>query len=375
MSFNDVLSKIDIDFVNDKLNSITSNDIEEIINRNSFSFSDFLYLASKPAENFLEEMAKKARRLTLQHFGRTISLYIPLYLSNYCLNSCIYCGFRHDNDIPRKTLGLPEIEREMQLIAEKGFTQILLLTGEHPHEAPLSYLVEAVKLARKYFALVTIEIYPLDYQGYRALHEAGVDGITLYQETYDRKVYSEMHGTGPKSDYLFRLDAIERSAKVGIRNIGIGILLGLTDFRLDAYLLACHAVYLLKHYWQSFLSISFPRLKEIPGGLNVPHVVTDRNLTQLILAFRLVFPEIGLVISTRESAEMRDNLLPLGITRISAGSHTEPGGYSAPDIKSAQFYVEDRRSPMEVVSKIKSMGYDPVWLDWSSEFSSKDRQD
>ncbi len=202
---------------------------------------------------------------------------------------------------------------------------------------------------------------------YRLLTSAGADSITLYQETYNEVTYKDVHPRGPKRDFGFRLGGIERAASAGMRSIGIGILLGLAEYRLDAALLALHAEYLLKHYWQSFLSISFPRLREVPGGLSIPHPVNDRDLVQLILSFRLCFPQAGLVISTREPASLRDNLIPLGITRLSAGSHTEPGGYSSPDASTAQFYVEDMRSPHEVEMRIRELGYEPVWKDWSRE--------
>ncbi len=367
MSFIDTFKGLNLDEIRDRIENKTERDVHQALSRENRGFNDFLSLISKAAMPLLEYMALEARRLTYKHFGKTVSLYIPLYISNECNNSCVYCGFRRENPIKRRTLSLSDIEHELNLISKQGFKHILLLTGEAPDVAPLQYIAQTVSLAKGFFPSVSIEVYPMSEEDYRVLASAGADGITLYQETYNEATYKEVHPRGPKMDFGFRLGGIERAARAGMRSIGIGILLGLAEHRLDAAMLALHAEYLLKYYWQSFLSISFPRLREVPFGLSIPYPVSDRDLVQLILSFRLCFKEVGLVISTREPASLRDNLIPLGITRLSAGSHTEPGGYSSPDASDAQFYVEDKRSPHEVEERIRELGYEPVWKDWSRE--------
>jgi 2-iminoacetate synthase len=326
---------------------------------------DFAALISPAALPLLERAARAAHRASAERFGKTILLYAPLYLSNECVSTCVYCGFSRENAVARRTLTLDETLAEARTLAARGFHHLLLVTGEHPKAASLASLCEAVAALRAAgVASVSVEIAPLDVGGYRALALAGADGLVVYQETYDRETYRRVHLGGPKRDYDWRLAAPERGARAGMRRLGIGALLGLADWRAEAIALFAHARFLLRDAWRCALTVSLPRLRPAAGDYAPAHPVSDRDLVQLLVALRLALPDVGIAISTREPPALRDRLVPLGVTQMSAGSRTEPGGYSHPREAEPQFEVEDARTPEEVAAAIARLGYDPVWKDW-----------
>ncbi|MCG3149946.1 MAG: 2-iminoacetate synthase [Verrucomicrobiae bacterium] len=332
----------------------------------------------------LEELAQRAHAVTLRHFGRVIRLYAPLYLSNECINICKYCGFSRDNPILRVTLTLDQVEAEARYLQAEGFRHILLVAGEHPHFVSNNYLRDCVARLRKDWPSVSLEVGPLELDEYRPIVQAGAEGLVVYQETYDRTVYKFMHTSGPKMNFDWRLETAERAYAAGFKRIGIGALLGLADWRTEAICLAAHVEYLLKKCWQSQITISVPRLRPAAGEFEPLVHVTDRELAQFICAMRLTFPEVGIVLSTREPANLRDGLIRLGVTMISAGSHTEPGGYtgqgkdklhltkggrhieSEGEHATVQFEIADNRSPAEVAGVLAGMGYEAVWKDWDN---------
>jgi 2-iminoacetate synthase len=332
---------------------------------------DLAALLSSHARPHLEAMAREAQRLTRWHFGRTISLYAPLYISNLCAADCVYCGFSFRSGIREKrvTLKPEEIRRECEHLAAHGFQNILLLTGEAPAKVTVDHIAEAVAIARSHFHGVSVEVYALDESGYARLVEHGLEGVTLYMETYDRETYAQVHLAGEKADYDFRLDAIERAGRAGVRRLNLGVLLGLTDWRVDALWLALHARHVQKACWRSAAGISFPRLRHTPARFHVQHPTGDADLVQLMLAMRLFLPEAAFNLSTREDAAFRDRLIPLGVTHMSAGSSTRPGGYGSRGSEVLeQFAVDDHRGPAEVAEAIRNAGYDPVWKDFDHAF-------
>lgn len=344
-------------------------------------------LAPKSAAE-LQEMARQSQTLTRHHFGRTMRLFAPLYLSNECINNCQYCGFSRDNPILRVTLDYAQMEREARHLAAEGFRNILLVAGEHPKFVSNGYLEECVRRLATIVPSVSLEVAPMETHEYEPIARAGAEGLVVYQETYHRPTYEQMHTAGPKRDFDWRLDCPERAYAAGFRRIGIGALLGLSDWRAEALSLATHAEYLLKHCWKAQLTVSFPRLKPCAGEFQPLQAVTDRDFIQLICALRLTFPQVGIVLSTREQPALRDALLPLGITMMSAGSHTEPGGYTGegrdqlhhtvrgrivspeelPTNAQAteQFQVSDHRAPQEIAAMLRRHGMEPVWKDWDT---------
>jgi 2-iminoacetate synthase len=346
-------------------------DVARALGREQLFPEDLAALLSPQAVPHLEEMAQVAHRLTRRYFGLTIGLYVPLYLSNICTADCTYCGFalRSGRQGARRTLTPAEIRTECQVLTAQGFQTVLLLSGDAPKVASLEYLASAVTIAREYFSSVSVEVYALDEGGYGRLASLGLEGVTLYMETYHRQTYATVHQHGRKKDFDYRLGAIERAGRAGVRRLGIGALLGLYDWRLDGVWTALHARYLLKECWQSAISLSFPRLRHAPGRHIIQYPLNDRELVQLMLALRLFLPEVGFTFSTRERAELRNGLIPLGVTMMSAGSSTRPGGYSGHGAKTLeQFEIEDRRTPAEVAEAIRRAGYDPVWKDFDRAF-------
>lgn len=382
-SFYEIIEKLDITSIKTKLGNVTSGKVKALLDRldagEMAAPDDITILTSPAAGEKLEVMARLAQRITLRRFGRTIQMYAPLYISNYCSNSCVYCGFNVHNKIVRRTSSREDILSEARLLKNRHISQLLLVSGECPCEVSVALLQEVARDLKGLFPSLSIEIYPLDTEGYSRLYRSGVDGLAIYQETYDREIYSQVHPAGPKRDYQFRLAAPERGAAAGFRQIGIGSLLGLNDWRVESHYLMAHAAYLMKHYWKSQVAISFPRLRPAAGSYNPAFPVSDRDLVQMICAFRLIFPDVGLVLSTREPAELRDHLIGLGITRMSAGSKTAPGGYldkldnnldEQGQPAEGQFNVFDDR-PVEAVARaIQSRGYDTVWKDWDEGFEA-----
>jgi 2-iminoacetate synthase len=355
----------------DKINSVRAEDVERELKQRGgkFSLERLVTFVSPAAGEFIEEMAQQAHRLTVQRFGRAIQLYAPLYVSNFCLNSCRYCGYNRTTDVERTRLSVEEALGEADIIASEGFRHILIVSGEDPEFVTVDYLSELAAGLRSKFCSVSMEIFPMSEEQYVEVFAAGIDGVTLYQETYDKATYAEYHTAGPKSDYDHRLGSAERFASAGMRRIGLGVLLGLSDWRLDTLALAEHAAGLMKRYWRGQVSFSFPRLRP---ALNVQHdfehLVSDAELVQMMLALRLCFADAGIVLSTRESAALRDNLIKLCVTRMSAGSKTSPGGYSG-NLKAArQFEIDDGRSPAEVAEVIRQAGCEAVWKDWDAAF-------
>ena len=366
MSFYEVIKEYPYDYVKDLIYNADENKIKNALYKERLTAKDLAYLLSPKAEIYLEEMAEISHNITCQRFGKTIRIYAPIYLSNYCTNSCIYCGFNRKNSIPRVALTLDEIKKEAEIVASHGIKNVILVTGDNIKKFSFDMLMQSVKLCAEYFPLVSIEVPSLTFKQYEELHNAGADGLTMFQETYIESLYPSFHPAGPKSDYLYRLDTPERAAAAGMRFIGLGALLGLTDYRIDTFYMCLHAEYLSKKYWRSLISSSFPRIRHAAGEYKPEYNVTDRNLLQLIFAYRIFLHDAGVNISTREPASLRDKLVYLGATIMSAGSKTEPGGYSAAQDDAAQFSIEDNRSVEEFCSTIKKLGFDPVFKDWDN---------
>ena len=356
--------------------------------------TDFAQLISPVAGSLLEEMGRRSQALTQKRFGKVIRLFAPLYLSNECVNNCKYCGFSRDNPILRVTLSLDEVRREAAELQRQGFRNVLLVAGEHPKFVSNGYLADCVTAVREFAPSVSLEVGPMETAEYQPLVTAGADGLVVYQETYDRPVYDDMHTAGPKKNFDWRLETPERAYAAGFRRLGLGALYGLADWRAEALAVAAHADYLLRNCWKAQITISLPRLRPCAGEFQPLTHMTDRELVQLLCAFRLMFPDVGLVLSTRESPKLRDGLFPLGVTLISAGSHTEPGGYtgagretihqtvrgrivergasewSGPAAEgvnaTGQFQIADERSPEQVAAFLRQIGYEPVWKDWDA---------
>lgn len=366
MSFSQALPRVPMARLLARADGATPPQVARALSKETRTLEDFAALISPAASERLDELAAAATALTLRRFGRTMQLYAPLYLSNACVNTCLYCGFSRPNAIARRTLAPAELAREMAHIASEGFRHLLLVSGEDPRDVSLDTLEGAIRAARRRFASVSIEAAPLDTEGYRRMRAAGAEGVVAYQEVYNRKAYETVHTAGPKKDWAERLDVPERAAASGMRRIGIGALLGLSPWRQEALALAAHALYLQRVAWRAALAVSFPRLRPSAGGYVPPHPVDDASLVRMIAAFRLLLPDAGLVLSTREPSALRDRLALSGITTMSAGSRTEPGGYEEPGKAEGQFEVHDSRSPSEVAARLKEMGLDPVWKDWDA---------
>ena len=351
--------------------NVTEADVLAAIGREERTLRDLAALLSPAARPHLETMAREAQKLTRHHFGRTISLYAPIYISNLCAADCLYCGFAVCSGVldERVTLTNDQIEAECIALKNMVYDSVLLLTGEAPKAVPPSKIAAAVALANRHFSSVSVEVYSLDAPDYAMLCENGLEGVTIYQETYDRDLYREVHPRGLKRDYDYRVDTLERAGKAGVRKLTLGALLGLFDWRLDLVWTALHARHLQKHCWRSAVAVSFPRLRHTPTRFRVDYPMSDAELVQAILAMRLFLPEAGFNLSTRESAAFRDRVMPLGVTSMSAGSSTRPGGYATngEDVLE-QFEVEDTRSPEQVVAMIRRAGYDPVWKDFDRAF-------
>ncbi len=371
MSFHEVLAGYPEARLRELYADVTPRDVEAALASGERTLRDLAVLLSPVARPYLETMAREAQRLTRWQFGRTISLYAPMYISNLCAADCVYCCFsvRNPTDDKRTTLRPREIRQECAALAERGFENVLLLTGEAPKRVTVEKIAEAVAIAREHFASVSVEVYAMDEPGYAALVAAGLEGVTLYMETYHRPTYAQVHLEGEKANYDYRLGAIERAGRAGARKLSIGALLGLFDWRMEVLWLALHARHVQKTCWQSSLSISLPRLLHVPERFQVIQPVGDAELVQILLALRLFLPEVGINLSTRERPALRDKLIPLGVTAMSAGSSTRPGGYATRGEEVLeQFEIEDHRSVDEVVASIRNAGYDPVWKDFDHAF-------
>ena len=365
VSFLNEIQRFEDSKFQEALGLATKEDVSRVLNKRVIDLEDMAVLLSKAAGESLEEMAQRAHQKRTQHFGKAVVLYTPLYLANHCINGCTYCGYNVHNKIDRHILSTDEIEKEAQAIAATGLKHILILTGESAHHTPVSYIVDAVKVLKKYFESISIEIYPLTEEEYKEVIDAGVDGLTIYQEVYNPTIYDEVHVSGPKKNYAFRLEAAERAARQGIRSVNLGALLGLDDWRLEAFKTAWHAHHMQKHYPELELAVSMPRIRPCVGGYQVEHPVDDRAFVQIMLALGCLLPSVGITISTREQAEFRNNLVPLGATKLSAGVSTSVGGHSKDDDASdAQFEISDTRTVDEMKAFLRSIGYQPVFKDW-----------
>jgi 2-iminoacetate synthase len=326
-------------------------------------------LLSPAASELLEPLARRAQALTRRHFGRTISLYAPLYLSNFCSGGCVYCGFAADRRQPRRKLGPAEMAEEMAALRARGIEEALLLTGERTGAAGFEYLRAAVALAATYFHCVTVEAFAMSEAEYRALAEAGCTGVTIYQETYDPVRYERLHRGGEKRDYGSRLEAPARALAGGMRTVGLGALLGLSDPAADLICLYRHARRLQRDYWRAGVSVSFPRLCAEPGGYEPEFRFDQRALAQAIFAFRLCLPEVPLVISTREDPNFRDGIAGVGVSKMSVASKTTVGGYAGPAADAGQFEVNDRRDAMSFCAALRQKGLEPVFKNWDRSYS------
>jgi len=312
----------------------------------------------------LEKLSLKARRITDYFFGRTILLYTPLYISDYCRNGCLYCGFSALNKIKRKKLSYREIEKEMSEIRNKGFNTILILTGEDRYHSSFEYILNTIKIARKYFSEILIEVYPLNEDEYRKLVENGLTGVTLYQETYDKNLYKKVHLFGPKKDFRWRLDAIERALKSKVKEINIGPLLGLNkNWQFDVYMTLMHARYIEKNYPDVEISISYPRIQRSFSKTKV-YPVSDKDFVKTIIITRIFLPRVQINISTREPPYIRDNLIGFGVTKMSAESKTVVGGHYITSNKEKQFEINDNRTLEEIMSVIRTKNYRPEFNNW-----------
>jgi len=381
-------------------NEASPADLRRVLAHGPQSLADFATLLSPAAAEHLEPLCARSQALTRQRFGKVIRLFAPLYLSNECINNCAYCGFSRDNPILRVTLNIPEVLREACALQEQGFRNLLLVAGEHPKFVSNGYLRDCTAALHQFIPSLSLEVGPMETADYAPIAQAGAEGLVVYQETYDRKVYAELHTAGPKRDFNWRLACPERAYAAGFRRLGIGALHGLADWRYEALATVAHAAWLLRHCWKAMLTISLPRLRPCAGEFQPLTHLGDRELVQLIAALRLFLPDVGLVLSTREPARLRDGLFPLGITHASAGSHTEPGGYTGAGHENihqtvrgrivelaanasewtpgqgritaatGQFDIADDRSPLEIATLLRRLGYEPVWKDWDAALTA-----
>jgi 2-iminoacetate synthase len=356
----------------ERMNNISQADVERELSKGQgvFSLERLMTLISPAATNYLEEMARQARQLTIQRFGKTIQFFEPLYVSNFCINSCRYCGFNRKSDAPRTRLTIDEAIADADIIASEGFRNILIVSGEDKEHIGTEYLTKLAEKLRQKFATISIEIYPMSQEDYHTCTVASIDGLTMFQETYNSIAYKYYHPAGPKSEYNFRILSPDRAASAGMRRLGLGVLLGLCDWRVETLAMAEHSHYLMKKYWRSQVNFSFPRIRP---ALNTPHdykhLVNDADMVQMMCALRLCFADSGITLSTREPAKFRDNLINICVTQISAGSKTNPGGYTTEKDSLEQFQISDDRTPEQIAQLVKSHGYEAVFKDWDRAFT------
>lgn len=366
MKFTELINEYNWDDIQSRIQTKTGRDVQIALSKERLTIDDFMALISPAAQPYLEQMAVLSRQYTQQRFGKTIQFYVPLYLTNSCTNHCVYCGFNHANDIRRIILSDDQILREVEAIKKIGdFQHILLVTGENPRDASVAYIENALTLVKPYFSSLSIEVQPLKEEEYRRLNTAGLNAVYCYQETYNKKRYKTYHPKGMKSKFDWRLDGFDRMGQAGVHKIGLGVLIGLEDWQTDATFMALHLRYLQKHYWQTKYSISFPRMRPHEGTGFQPNIImSDKELAQIIFAYRIFDHDVEITLSTRESQIFRDHMTSLGVTSLSAGSKTDPGGYAVYRSELEQFSVNDDRSPDEVLKAVKDQQYEVVWKDW-----------
>ncbi|HEY8659531.1 MAG TPA: 2-iminoacetate synthase ThiH [Hanamia sp.] len=366
--FKDIYDQHSWDEVQASIQTKTAKDVEAALAATHRTLEDFKALISPAASSYLEQMAQLSHQLTQKRFGKTIQLFAPMYLSNECNNICTYCGFSLDNKIKRKTLTADEILQEINVIKQHGFNHILLVTGESNHTVHVDYFLKAIEIIKPYFANISIEVQPLSQDEYTQLQRAGVYSVLVYQETYYKEKYRDYHLKGKKSNFYYRLETPDRIGLAGMHKIGLAVLLGLEDWRTDSFFCAMHLDYLQKTYWQTKYSIAFPRIRPAEGVDISNYHISDKELVQLLCAYRLLNEEVEISVSTRESELFRNHLIKLGTTTMSAGSKTNPGGYSVDEDSLEQFEISDERTPAEVAGVIAASGYEPVWKDWDKIF-------
>jgi 2-iminoacetate synthase len=365
-TFKEVFEKYNWNDVQKKIYSFNERDVELALQKDDLSINDFAALISPSAKKYLPKLIEKSQKLTQQRFGKTIQLYAPFYLSNECKNICTYCGFSFDNKIKRKTLNDTEIIKEAEYLKNRGFDHILLVTGEDNQNVNAQYIAHAIDLLKNYFSNISIEVQPLEYEEYLMLKEKNVYAVLVYQETYNVENYKKYHPKGKKSNFYYRLETPDRIGKAKMHKIGLGTLLGLEDWRTDSFFCALHLNYLQKRYWQTKYSISFPRIRPAVGAIQENVHLNDEDLIQLVCAYRLFNPDVELTLSTRERAELRDKLVEVGFTSMSAESKTNPGGYVLDRQTLEQFEIDDNRSLEEIKKMLLSKGYEPLTKDWES---------
>jgi len=379
MSFSTIFPKLPVEVLTRRSQEASLAQVDAVIARGrAETIDDFAALISPVASQRLEQLAQLSMGLTQRHFGKVIRLFAPLYLSNECINICRYCGFSRNNDIPRVTLDKEQVVAETRKLARQGFRSLLLVAGEHPKYVSSGYVAEVINACLPIMPSVALELGPLDTEPYRRMVEAGAEGLICYQESYDEATYVDLHPAGPKKKFGWRMDTPERGYAAGFRRLGIGALYGLFDWRYEAIATALHGRHLLQQCWKASLNISLPRMRPAAGGWapNPSHHMSDRDLVQTICAFRLFLPHAGITLSTREHPALRNGLVRLGVTSMSAGSSTEPGGYSTFDESNwtqtkanqpgEQFHIADERAPRVVANMIRSQGYEPVWKDFDA---------
>lgn len=368
--FSDEIEKLSWNEITEKIHSKTANDVRRALRQEHCNVEDFMALISPAAAPFLEEMAVLSQKYTQERFGRTMSLFIPLYLTNSCANSCVYCGFHISNPMPRTILTFEEMENEYKAIKQLGpFESILLVTGENPAKAGVPYLAKALDVAKKYFSNLKIEVMPLKSEEYRELTTHGLNGVICFQETYNKERYNIYHPRGMKANFEWRVNAPDRMGEAGVHSIGMGVLIGLEDWRTDVTFMAHHLRYLQRKYWKTKYSVNFPRMRPAENGGFQPNVImNDKELAQLTFAMRIFDHDVDISYSTRETPYIRDNMATLGVTTMSAESKTEPGGYYTYPQALEQFSVSDSRTAVEVCQRLKELGLEPVWKDWDSSF-------
>lgn len=368
-TFQELFQQYDWHVIKEKIYNKTVDDVRKSMRKDKRNLDDFLTFLSPAAATELEEMAQLTQQITQRRFGKTIQLYAPLYLSNECQNICTYCGFSMDNKIKRKTLSNTELLLEAMALKSMGINHVLLVSGEANKTVEINYFKNAIVLLKPYFAQISIEVQPLLLEEYQILQEEGVNAVLVYQETYHQEVYKTYHPKGKKSNFEYRLDTPDRIGQAGIHKIGLGVLLGLEDWRVDSFFNALHIDYLEKHYWRTKYSVSFPRLRPAEGVSTPNFIMEDRDLLQLICAYRLWNENLEISISTREREKFRDHIIPIGVTSMSAASKTNPGGYVVDPQSLEQFEISDERSMETIQDIIRKAGYDPIMKDWEMSYS------
>ncbi len=374
LGFADIIDNYSWDETLELVRNATDADVRRVLakasrNVKQLTPEEFAVLISPAADPYLEQMAQLSHKYTRERFGNVISMYIPMYVSNACTNKCVYCGFNHDNKFERTTLTMEQVKAECKAIKALGpFQNLLIVSGEYPSKCGINYLEKVLQVCRPYFHNLTIEVQPMRSYEYERLTHSGMNGVVCFQETYHRDAYKFYHPHGMKSFYDWRLNGYDRMGEAGVHKIGLGVLLGLEQWQADVVMMARHLRYLQKHYWRSRYSVNFPRMRPSESGYQPRSIISDRELVKLTCAFRLFDHDVDISYSTREAPEFRNHLLPLGVTSMSAGSKTEPGGYASTPEALEQFEVSDERTPSDVTAAIAAGGLQPVWKDWDAVF-------